>query len=58
MVHYLMKIEPKKFRAYLASLKDAKDESKRVELFENRAGAITTVSEQVDSHQAAVAVPP
>jgi hypothetical protein len=50
LVHYLMKNEPKKFRAYLAALKDAKDDSKRMTLFEAQLGPVKTVSAQVDSY--------
>ena len=43
LVYYLMKKEPKKFQAYLAALKGAKDDSKRIELFEKELGPTKTV---------------
>jgi Protein of unknown function (DUF1570) len=50
LVYYLMKNEPKKFQAYLAALKDAKNDSKRVELFEKAVGPTKTIAAQVDRY--------
>lgn len=49
-VYYLMKKEPEKFRTYLAGLKDATQETKRVEQFEAIFGPTTKVGEQVDRY--------
>jgi hypothetical protein len=56
LVHYLMKKEPKKFRAYLAAINDSKvdehekDDSERIELFESVVGPTKTVTTHVDSY--------
>ena len=50
LVHYLMKTEPEKFRAYLADLKNATQETNRVEQFEAIFGPTKKVGEQVDRY--------
>lgn len=50
LVHYLMKEQLPKFRAYLAAVNKAPQGTKRVDLFEKHFGPVKTVGEHVDRY--------